>query len=307
MENSETIESPQVLRAEITMAPDAHRLIRTSGDELVLAEELFPAPLTGQDQADLAGMHLVELRKRKQLLEAMKEKLTRPARDVINTALSWFQPGIKSNEAADAFVGRRLSVWQAEQESLAESRRRAAEQLAREARQAEERRLAGERARAEAQAREAAQKAAQAAQEAAATKTAESAAAAAAAESEAEAAEARGSDLAQAQLELSSAPLNLPPVAAVRPTAGIGFSDSWGIELEGTEAQVIEKLVLAAIKYQKADSMAALPERIEITRPELLAYVSLDKVALRRSAVALKQGFNVPGVRAVNTKTPRRK
>lgn len=303
MENSNSIQADHPLTATITVNADTMRLVQRARDEVALVRDMFPDKIQSQDVADLAGQHLTGIRQRAEVLESMKEKVCAPARQIIKTMLAWFGPGLEANKEADAYVVALLSDWTLRERKRIDDAKLEAERKAREWRRLQEREAAQARAEAEERARQAAQEAARAAQQAQASQTAEAAAIAATAAQDADAAHLDAQLAAQSELDLNSQPLTLPTLPKVGKIAGIRMSDHWSAELKGPEATVKELIVLAAVDTRyDANNF----EQLVIVRPELLGYLKLDRVALNRSAVALKDALNVPGVSAVNKPTPAR-
>ena len=267
------------LTAEVKLTPEITRQLASSISELALAKECFPI-IDSPDVADLAGQHLVGLRTRYKLLDEMRKAITRPAREIIDTAQSWFMPGLNANKEADGYISGKLSGWELEQRRQAEDALRKAQEAARAERARAEAALAAERAKAEAEARRLEAEAKNAADAQAAAK------ARVLAENAALAAEAA----AQAQQELALAPLAVTVVEDPRGIAGIGMADHWDAE------------PVVSWDHAKAQIAAACGQR-----PEFLALLEVDQAAVRKLAAALKMAFNIPGLRAVNRPVPRRK
>ena len=267
------------LTAEVKLTPEVTRQLATSISELALAKECFPV-VDSPEVADLAGQHLVGLRTRYKLLDEMRKAITRPAREIIETAQSWFMPGLNANKEADGYISGKLSGWELEQRRQAEDALRKAQEAARAERARAEAALAAERAKAEAEARRLEAEA----------KNATDAEAAAKARILSEHAALSADAAAQAQQELALAPLPVVQVEEPRAIAGIGMADHWDAEPVLNWDHAKERIVAACGQC-----------------PELLALLQIDQPAVRKLAGALKTAFNVPGLRAVNRPVARRK
>jgi hypothetical protein len=291
--------------AVILRLTDQQQRILARAEEIVAEAEVFTVDC--QEVAEMANAELRGTKIKLKEIKAMREDFVSPAKAILASALKWFKPTIDAYERKEEILKAKLVAWKQAEDKRVEDQRREQEAEARRIREEADRTAAAERAkaaeverkaRAEAEAAERRRLEAQAAAEAA-RKAGDKEAAAAAerracsaaveqAKREEQGRQARleGERKAQeAQLAANAkAEAAQQPVAAASVPEGFGTAANWIVELTAPcEADVIK-----AIAGQLAE------------RPELVAVLKLDWVALRRQGTALKQHFNIPGLRCVN-------
>lgn len=272
------------------MTPEiASELSRESGALEVARAYVVDSP----DMAQLANEELRAIKVRIERVKQMKAGFVLPAKQIVSHAEALFDPPLEALAGAEVYLKEQLAGFRALEDRRAAEALRKRQEEERAARQEAERKAAAERARTEEIAREERKRAAELEAQRAAAEAegnrkaaAKLAGEAAAAEERAKAAIENGEAKAT-QLELSASAA-LTTTEVPEPTVLDGFSmrDNWGAEIppEYNEDQAKE-LVVAAIGAGRRD---------------LLALVKLDMPSANKLAKALKGGFNVPGLRAVN-------
>lgn len=301
------------LTATLTMDPATQDMIQENTTALSIAKSWIV------DDADTADLVSAEANKAKAVVKQLDERyrsFITPANQIIDAARGMFKPAIDDLNAAVDHYGTLLVDWRTKEQKRVAAENAAREEEARKIRAAAEQKAAEERAKAAEIAR---QKVEQGLREAAARQKAEDDARKAAADrqaaidagdkqaaeiarkaeaaanlearrraeaeakanEQARAAEDEGAARAtQVQLE-AEASATSQPAETVREVAGTVFRGKWAAVMTVSEDDA-KKAIAAAIS----------------SRPELLAYLKLDLVAIGRTATALKANFNVPGFKA---------
>ena len=307
------------LTATLTMDPASQALIRENMTALSVAQSWV---IDDADMADAVAGESNRCKGMVKVLEAKYKEFVVPATQILEAARNLFKPAIQDlEEAVDHYNGllvgwreqeqKRIAVDNAKRDEDARKTRAEAEakaqaeraRAAEEARQKEEqaRRDAEARQKAENEAREAAearQKAIdegniQAAKEAATRERAareeaqKRAAAEAKAQEQARAVEAEGAARAQQFILEADASATAAPREEMRDVAGTTFRGKWVAEM------VVDEL----------DARRAICAAVA-ARPDLLAYVKLDLVAIGRAATAQKKLMNIPGFVAKEVHSP---
>lgn len=290
--------APEAMPMQITLQlDDAMRRHLAEAEGIVEIAESFIIDCAEVAQA--ANTELREIKARRVRIETMKKDFVRPAKEIIANAEKWFDPSLEAHERAEQILKQRLGAWTAEQQRLADERRRQAEAEARRLRLEAEQKAAAERARAEAAAAEARRKAEEAAErERRAREEGNARAAAAAAAERAKREEEERQRLAEGERKAQEAEL----VAAAAPTPhsvselqkvdGFSMRKNWISELADdtpTVDQALEKIVAA---------IAGVP--VITGRRDLLSLLTLDMKAANRLAKAQEKNFSVPGLKARN-------
>ena len=310
----------QPLSATLVMDPATQALIKANMTALSVAASWV---IDDPDTADAVAGEANRAKSMVKVLDGKYKEFIVPAQMIIEAAKNLFKPAIDDLEAAVACYNGKLLGWRTQEQKRVAAENAAKEELARKLRAEAEARAKAELARAaeitrqkeelarrEAEARQKAenevraaaaarQKAIdegdkQAAQESArreaeARKEAQARAAAEAkATEQARSAEAdffleRGVVPGQAQqLTLGAeAQATSQPAAEMREVVGTTFRSKW-IAIQTVDDHEAKKAICAAAS----------------ARPEMLAYLKLDLVAINRTATAQKQLFNVPGFKA---------
>ena len=297
-------------------------LVLDAAKQLVIEQNITALSIAQSwsiDDPDTADAVAAETNRAKNILKALEtdyDEYLVPIQMLRDKADRQYRPVIDSVKAAIAHYGTLLVGWRTQEQKRVAAENAAKEELARKLRAEAEARAKAELARAaeitrqkeelarrEAEARQKAenevraaaaarQKAIdegdkQAAQESArreaeARKEAQARAAAEArATEQARSAEAEGAAKAQ-QLTLDAeAQATSQPAAEMREVAGTTFRGKW-IAIQTVDDHEAKKAICAAAS----------------ARPEMLAYLKLDLVAINRTATAQKQLFNVPGFKA---------
>jgi len=303
----------QPLSATLVMDPATQALIKANMTALSVAASWV---IDDPDTADAVAGEANRAKSMVKVLDGKYKEFIVPAQMIIEAAKNLFKPAIDDLEAAVACYNGKLLGWRTQEQKRVAAENAAKEELARKLRAEAEARAKAELARAaeitrqkeelarrEAEARQKAenevraaaaarQKAIdegdkQAAQESArreaeARKEAQARAAAEAkATEQARSAEAEGAAKAQ-QLTLGAeAQATSQPAAEMREVVGTTFRSKW-IAIQTVDDHEAKKAICAAAS----------------ARPEMLAYLKLDLVAINRTATAQKQLFNVPGFKA---------
>ena len=303
----------QPLSATLVMDPATQALIKANMTALSVAASWV---IDDPDTADAVAGEANRAKSMVKVLDGKYKEFIVPAQMIIEAAKNLFKPAIDDLEAAVACYNGKLLGWRTQEQKRVAAENAAKEELARKLRAEAEARAKAELARAaeitrqkeelarrEAEARQKAenevraaaaarQKAIdegdkQAAQESArreaeARKEAQARAAAEAkATEQARSAEAEGAAKAQ-QLPLGAeAQATSQPAAEMREVVGTTFRSKW-IAIQTVDDHEAKKAICAAAS----------------ARPEMLAYLKLDLVAINRTATAQKQLFNVPGFKA---------
>lgn len=222
-------------------------------------------------------------------LKELKTGFVAPAKQIIAQAEALFDGPMDNAKAAADHCGTLLLGWQAKEAERVAAERRVAEAAAAKLRAEADAKAAAIRAKAEQEAKEAARKAREAAeavrQAEADGKAREAAKIAAAAAKQAAEAEARTeADLIKAAQIEAEAAARVVPVTEATNVAGFGSRKNWKAELSvPTEQDAIRAIV------------KAIP-----SRPELIAFLTLDMTALHKAAKSYENNMNIPGLRAIN-------
>jgi len=276
------------LVARVVVGPDALGLIRAGISTLAVAQAY---EFDSQEIAESAAAELRTIAALRTRIEDMRGSITAPARLIIENARGMFKPALEHLDRAELFLKDGLKGWTKLLEDRAALVRRQNEENERKARAEAEaqaaalRAAAEERSKAELAKAAAAQAAMEVAQAAGKkSEVARLAAQAASATQRAENAVAAGEAAAQdAVLEAGAATVVMPTVATK--VAGFTTRERWVAQFQ-TGIGAAQAIRLIARELQ--------------SRPELVAYLSLDESALNKTAGAQKSAFNVPGFVAVN-------
>lgn len=306
----EQVAIPDTTPLQATLAMDEGTRARLRQAALVVASA-NAFEIDCQEMAGLANEELKSVKVRLKQVEEMESDFVAPAKLMLANAIKWFRPSKDALAQAESILKGKLLAWQKSETERVAAENRAREELARRLRLEAEQKAAAERARAAEVERKAKQEAAiaeaakrKAQEEAEAARRAGDKEAAAKAEREAKAAAAEQAKKEEAErqakadgerrareTELAAAAAQpLPPVAAPAALKGFGTAQRWetGLDTEKapTDADAI-KMIAAAMG----------------DRPELVAYLKLDWVAIRRTGTAQKQHFNIPGLKCVPFET----
>jgi len=308
--------APETLTAAVEVTTDTRSMI-VAGQAAADVARSFE--IDSPDMAAIVSQRRNDNKAAIKQLETMMGELTEPARKIIETARSWFQPAIQARKEADAVYSGLLVEWnQREQRRIADENR-ARKEAADKARREAEEKAAAERARAEQvareerekqeaaerdrrQAEEAARKAREEAIEAerqgkaeeaaqALARAQEEARKAAEAAAERAAAETRARTVVQAAEQtalvatMTVEAIQDAPVTVAK-VAGTGFREKWVPELQpGVTADEAKRLIAEACT----------------ANPSLLGLLKVDETALRKLAEALHEAMAVPGYYAKKT------
>lgn len=245
------------------------------------------------EMAELANNELRDVIARKNAVSGWKKKFVQPARDIIKNAEALFGTAEKRLEESEAHLRGLLTDWTKKEAVRVAAEQRRLEEIARKERAEAEARAAAERARAE-QASVEKRREAEAAEEARrqaeadGDKRAAQAAAAQSARLREEAVSRVDAGEAKAQ-EVQLVAAAAAPVAAPKAATPSGFAlrDNWGAEYAKNEEHALQAIV----------------EAIGKGRVELYGYLKIDMSAASKTAKALKERLNIPGIKAVNNQT----
>jgi membrane protein involved in colicin uptake len=302
METAETT-APAPLTAQLTMSPQQYKEFERESAALELAQA-YTITGTPEEQALMAQYANNELRSVKGRIKHLEEALDgflAPLRQIESHARKTFVPWIDRARAAEAFLKKELTDYQArEQARIADARRKQQEAEAA-ARAKANQEAAAARARAEELARQKEKEAREAEEQRLAAAAAGNAAAARAAaakkakaESQAQAAIDAGESKAQAA-QLSAVVPEAEPIAAPAKLEGFSTRDNWTGELaQNVTEEAALALIVAAIAGVK-------PE--DFQRDDLLGVLLIDRKAINKVAKGLKDKMKIPGFHAVNTPT----
>jgi hypothetical protein len=280
--------TPQPLSVSLVMTPAMYSSLQREQGAVTIAEAY---EIDSSEMAVEANTELQSVKSRIKQVKEWKAGFVEPAKQIIANAESLFDPALDSLTKAEHTLKSGLMNWQHKEAKRIEDARRAQEEIERRARQKAEQEAAAARAKAEQYAAEARRKAQEAeaarARAEAEGNAAAARAAAAAAAKQAEKAEAaiENGELKAQQAEMAAAAAVAAP-AELAPAKLAGFStrDNWVAELAAPA---------------EADAIKAIGAALA-TRPELIAMLKLDMTAANKLAKALKDQFNVPGLKSTN-------
>jgi membrane protein involved in colicin uptake len=245
------------------------------------------------DMAQLANTELRDVISRKKAVAEWKQKFVLPAKEIIKNAEALFGMAEQRLKESEEHLRGLLTDWAEKEAARVAAERRRLEEQARQERAAAEARAAAERAKAEQAASdkrresEAAEEARRKADEEGDKRAAQAAAAQAARLREEAAARVETGEAKAQEKELTAS----AAVAVVAPTlykpAGFSVRDNWGAEFVKDEERALQAIV----------------EAISKGRVELYGYLKVDMSAASKTAKALKERLNIPGIKAVNNKT----
>lgn len=280
---------PPKLSLDIICNPELSVIISDASSIVAIAESYT---IEGSDMATFVKGELDAAKAAIVKATAIREEFMVPFRAMQATIDKYTNPPIIAFKAAETIYKTKLAVWVRSEQERADKAKRELEEAQRRERQEAERKAAEEQARADALAAEQRRKADDAAAEA--RKLAENGNARAAAGKLAEAAGLQEKAAATvqngqvkamqhiAQAETAHQHMAPPPVAKV-----VGFST--------------RKNWKARLKPNTTEQQAILVIAKELaTRPELLAYLTIDMTKMNQAAKSQEGLFNVPGFEAWN-------
>ena len=247
------------------------------------------------DSRDTAALAAEQRKECVTIGKAIKERMdayTAPAEQIIEQARADFRPAIENAKAAAQYLGDLLIKWESAEKKRIDALRREQEEADRQMRAKAEQDAAAARAKAQAEAEEKRRLAlvAEEKQRQALADGNAKAAATAAEESARRAAEAQEADdkaateATRIQLE-AEAKIAATSITETSKVVGFGSRKNWKAQL--------------APGYTEESAMIVLIKASD-TRPELLAFLTIDMATLHRQAKALEGNFNVPGFVARN-------
>jgi hypothetical protein len=274
-----TTEAPKTLALSVSLiVPDDMRQQLSAGEKAL--EVVKSYTIEDNDTARAIAEEMNGYKRAIEFLKGWREKFLAPAKQQVETANEFFNPGIKGYEGAEAQCKRLLADWDAREKKRVALENLQREELARKLRQEAEAKAAGALARAREEAAEKERKAREAEEKGNAARAAQLREQARAAE-ESGAARAR-----EAHLE-AAAKTEAAPLVEQTKIVGAQMRDKWVFEFAPgvTDFGVAKKMIVDAIAKGRED---------------LLGYLDLNEIALRKAAEGLHEGMAVPGFVAVN-------
>src|SRR5258708_7123566 len=271
--------TPEPLALSISLIVPDHMRQQLSAGEKAL-EAVKDYKIEDADTAQAIAEEMNGYKRAIEFLKGWREKFLAPARQQVETANEFFNPGIKGYEGAETRCKMLLSDWDVRERKRIAFENSKREELARRLRQEAEAKAAAELTRAREEAAEKERKAREAEEKGQAARAARL-------REEARAAEETGAAKArEAHLEAAA---RTEAVRVVEQTkiAGTQMRDKWVFEFAPgvTDFGIAKKMIVDAIAKGRVD---------------LLGYLDLNEIALRKAAEGLHEGMSVPGFVAIN-------
>jgi hypothetical protein len=280
------VPTPLALTVSLTL-PDDMRVQLSEGERALELVKTYQI-----EDADTARAVADEMNRYKRVivfLKGWREKFLAPAKQQVETANEFFNPGIKGYEGAEAQCKRLLADWDAREQKRVALENAQREETARKARQEAEAKAAAETARANKEAEEKRRKAAE-------EEAAGNAARAAKLREQAKAAEENGAARAtEAHLQAAATAAAMIPVTAQK-VSGTQMRDKWVPKILVTDLEAKRLIVDAAAGVAIVDGKRTLVP----PRTELLGVLDLGVSAIRKQAESLHEAFSIPGFEAKN-------